>query len=155
MSDYIYVEKLFHTQIYMLKFKPMPLECEICGRLAQIYTVYRREIDSFFYVCDFHNHMQLSELTIEKRHYMVEKHLYRHDDTLKYFDFEYTDMIKYNKTYHSIKDVNEEKYNIVDMKYNKNIYVLKNGRMLRDYFENGRWELADKSISDVYIWIKA
>ena len=65
------------------------------------------------------------------------------------------DMIKYNKIYHSIKDVNEENYNTLDMKYDKNIYVLNNGRMLRDYFENGRWELADKSISDVYIWIKS
>ena len=136
-------------------FKPPPVECEICETLIQIYTVYRKETGSLFYVCDFHNHMQLSDCDTEIRHYYVEKHLYRCDNTLKYFDFEYKDMINYNKRHVFIRDRHEEKYHTTGTQYHKNIYVLGNGKMVRDYFEGGRWELADKTISGVYVWVKS
>ena len=141
----------------MNKFTPPHIKCEFCGDLLKVYTVLRSDNNTFFYVCEYHDHVNSSNLHMSYKYQLahVQPHLFRPCVDEMDFHFHYNN-IKIRCVGNIVmNDIQERIYirNTNDSTI-KNIYRMYDGVLLRDYFENGMWVPACKNVTDVWVWVK-
>jgi hypothetical protein len=137
-------------------FRPPPKQCDTCGGLLKIFIVNREQHNTFSYVCEYHDHVKCLSMDEFMSNTPIQVHMHRqyHNNVTGYdFDGVRLDRQCISSIYNV--DEGEKKYLTGGNVYTiKNIYMLRSGLLLRDYFEAGIWMIANPHVKNVWLWVK-